>query len=236
MVIRRTVIGIGVTIAIAVFAAFLLNRFRGPLENIFQSAGQTIGGFIAKPIEGVIQGFSAVAGQFSDIELKLPSIIIKQGTLEFTGDDSSSSLAGQTVPFNGGQFVEIPPDTVIDPETGIVTSSTPPKIVPSPEVGPTPLPNDILPEAEGASLTLFGDPQATILVGTGGEAGFERLTREEILAQNPNAVGLFDLLETKKTEFLPLGVEAVKFFQQAGQELRLSAQLFEEIPNIRDVV
>jgi len=236
MVIRRTIIGIGVTIAIAVFAAFLLSRFRDPLENIFQSAGQTLGGFIAKPIEGVIQGFSAVAGQFSDIELKLPSIIIKQGTLEFTGSETSSSLAGQTVPFGNGQMVQIPPDTVIDPETGIVTSSTPPKIVPAPEPAPTPLPEVIIPEAEGASFTLFGPAGSSILVGSGGEAGFLRLTREEILAQNPNAVGLFDLLSTKKTEFLPLGVEAVKFFQEAGQELRLSAQLFEEIPNIRDVV
>jgi len=229
LVVRSTLISLGVTLGIGIVAALLLARFRGPLENIFQSAGQAVGGFVTKPLAGFIQGISGTLGGLEDIQIKIPSIIIKQGTLEFTGADTKSSLAGETVPFGNGS-VFIPEGCTVLPD-GRVSCPTPPIIVDTP-----PPPPPLIPEAEATGLTLFGVAGSSILVGSGGEAGFERLTREEILAQNPNAVGLFDLLSTKKTEFLPLGVEAVKFFQEAGQELRLSAQLFEEIPNIRDVV
>jgi len=40
-------------------------------------------------------------------------------------DDLTSSIAGLTVPFGEGT-VTIPPDTMVDPDTGIVTSETPP--------------------------------------------------------------------------------------------------------------
>jgi len=40
-----------------------------------------------------------------------------------------SSLAGQTVTTEQGQDVMIPPDTMVDPDTGVVTSETPPIVI-----------------------------------------------------------------------------------------------------------
>jgi len=71
-------------------------------------------------------------------EIKLPEITLPEITLPEFPDfgslfenffkqqqDFLSSLAGQTIDTNGST-VTIPPDTMIDPDTGIVTSSTPP--------------------------------------------------------------------------------------------------------------
>jgi len=43
--------------------------------------------------------------------------------------NQQSIIAGQTVTTEQGQDVMIPPDTVIDPDTGIVTSETPPIVI-----------------------------------------------------------------------------------------------------------
>lgn len=233
MVLRGAIISLGITLAIGVAAAFLINRFRAPLENIFQSTGQALGGIVSKPIFGFLEGFSAVIGKLPDIDIKIPSINIIQGTLNFQGDSNASSIAGQTVPFGDeGQTVTIPPDTSIDPETGIVTSTTPPIANPAPTPAPSPLPN-ILPSAEGATLTPF-NVGLVLPVGTAG--ALERQTREQILANNPNAIGLFDLSFTEGLDFEPLGVEAVKFFQSKGVDVTLSAQLFGEFSNVSDIV
>jgi len=50
-----------------------------------------------------------------------------QNQLDELFKNQASILAGQTVAGQGeGQMIDIPPDTVIDPDTGIVTSDTPP--------------------------------------------------------------------------------------------------------------
>jgi len=226
MVLRGALTSLGVTLAIGVVAAFLIARFRDPLENIFQSAGQAVGGFVSKPIAGFIQGFSAIAGDLPDIDISLPSINIKQGTLNFTGTDDTSSLAGKTVPFGGGT-VSIPEGCKVNPD-GTVSCPTPPIFNP-----PDPQPS-FIPEASGAGLTIR-DPTFKLPIVT--TAGTLKITSiQDIVAQNPNAIGLFDLLKSKTVEFLPLSVEAVKFFQESGQDLRLSGQLFEEFKTIGDVV
>jgi len=52
-----------------------------------------------------------------------------QEQLDNLFSNQQSIIAGQTVTTEQGQDVMIPPDTVIDPDTGIVTSSTPPTVV-----------------------------------------------------------------------------------------------------------
>jgi len=83
----------------------------------------------------------SISGGLGDINIQLPEIKLPDITLPeitfpefpdftnlFAGFQSQlSSLAGQIVTLQGAQ-VTIPPDTTIDPETGIVTSETPPTI------------------------------------------------------------------------------------------------------------
>jgi len=111
--------------------------------------GLVLGGlFIFR--DRISEGFAGIAEGFGNIDIKLPDINLPEINFpefpqiefpefpDFTDifkglqdqifglQSQLSSLAGQTVTGSEGQDVMIPPDTTIDPETGIVTSSTPP--------------------------------------------------------------------------------------------------------------
>jgi len=99
--------------ALAALAVFLIIR----------GAGQAFAG-IKNPFEGIeLPSIGDIT--FPEInfpEINLPSFDFLGGLF---GQDDSSSIAGETVETDG-LIVTIPEDTVIDPDTGIVTSSTPP--------------------------------------------------------------------------------------------------------------
>jgi len=97
-------IGVGGIIA----AVFLVNEIRkagGDLQNALSGIELPSIGDITFP-------------EINFPEFKFPNI--------FGEDDSSSQLAGETVPFGGqGSTITIPQDTIVNPD-GTVTSSTPP--------------------------------------------------------------------------------------------------------------
>jgi len=98
-------------------------------------------GDIRKGFAGIGEGFGNIDIQlpsfdfkFPDFDFKFPEIKLPEFNFPdfsdiFAGFQSQlSSIAGQVVDLQGSQ-VTIPPDTMIDAETGIVTSETPPTIV-----------------------------------------------------------------------------------------------------------
>jgi len=218
---------IGIPAAVIVGLGYVFTQFRDPILGSAQSVGETFAGIFTRPITGAIGTLSTAFGDLPDFEIKLPGINITQGTVKITEESETESiLAGQTVP-SGGVNVMIPKDTMVDPETGIVSSSTPPVVVPSG-----------IPQAFGDELTIF-QPQQSILVNLpslpgGSEIRRDRLTRDEIIDIFPEAIGLFDILSTEKTEFIPLSVQEVKGFG-GSDGVRLSGQLFEEISNVSQI-
>jgi len=232
VVVRGALIGGAVTIALAVGAAFLLSRFSGQIGNIFSSAGETIGGAIGRPISGFIGGLSAQLGKLPDFDLRIPGVNIQvgQGTIAFDGDNASA-LAGQDVR-QGETIVHIPDTTVVNPD-GTVESDTPPVIVnpPTDVIQDSPLPPGI-PQAEAAELTKRSGFKFIPI----DDPNKPRVTFDEFRNLFPGAVGVFDLPQTQRTEFLPLGVEALEFFQSVGQTPKLSFQVFNEIKNTGDAI
>jgi len=113
--------------AIVIIALVLggLFIFRDRISGAFGSLGESLSG-----------GLGDINIQLPEInlpEIKLPEITFPEFNFpDFTNlfeqlfKNQQSILAGQTVAGAEGFPVQIPPDTVIDPETGIVTSTTPP--------------------------------------------------------------------------------------------------------------
>jgi len=107
------------------------------------SVGKGIGGFFTSPFGLGIVGVAALGvglfvfrDKISDFfqrsldglfNIELPEIALPDFTFPNIFIDNTSTIAGETVPFgDDGSTVTIPEDTIIDPITGIVTSSTPP--------------------------------------------------------------------------------------------------------------
>jgi len=88
---------------------------------IIRGAGQAFKDFKFPDLGSAIGDITFPEITFPELP-SLPSLDFLGGL--FGGDDSSS-IAGEEVPF-GDATVIIPQDTTIDPDTGIVTSSTPP--------------------------------------------------------------------------------------------------------------
>jgi len=122
------------------------------IGGIFNNPGIVILGIVAITLflfkDKISQAFADVGAGISsgigDINIQLPEIkfpefkfpeiefpefpALPDFTNLFAGFQSQlSSIAGQIVTLQGAQ-VTIPPDTMIDPDTGIVTSETPPTI------------------------------------------------------------------------------------------------------------
>jgi len=121
------------------------------LGGIFNNPGIVIIGLVLGGLfifrNRISEAFGSLGEGLGDINIQLPEIKLPEITFPdfpdfpalpdfssiFAGlqeqifglQSQLSSLAGQTVSTNGGT-VTIPPDTMIDPDTGIVTSETPP--------------------------------------------------------------------------------------------------------------
>jgi len=223
---QSLILFIGLPAAAIVGIGFLLTQFRDPIIGAARTTGEVFSNIFTQPIAGFIQGTSQVLGNLPDIELRIPGINVSGGLLSFTQEQPPRDIGGESGSVPGGT-VEFQPGTMFDPNTGII-SGRPPEIT---------LDQPFIPEAEAAGLTLF-EPNRSILVNfpaLPGESGLrrERLTRSEIVETFPDVVGLFDVLSTSRTEFLPFSVSDIAAFGAGG--LRLSGQVFQEFGNISDI-
>ncbi len=208
---------VGGTIA-AVVAGLIL--FRSSITSAFGAAGQTVGesfgGFFGGIGQGITESFS---------EFEFPSFDFGSGA----GGAGVSELAGQTVPTGTeGDQVMIPPDTMVS-EEGIVTSSTPPVLIPSQST------QEVLARAQTESMQLrnilgeFSAGGQLQLLNVGAEtegdvfAQFAAVRRAALESVgDPDlpgsfATGFFDLPQTEEVEFLPLSEFAFDFFSGLGQ-------------------
>jgi len=231
MGILSSVIGrIGIPIALIAATGLLLFSFREQIGGAIRGGAQVVGGAISQPFTGFFQGLEkGFEGIPEQIKIPFPGFEFAFGTGKVTTPNLDPPKQGEQE-FMGGTLTT--PAGCVRLEDGRVSCPSPPTFERKADAPRTPA---FIPEAEASELTLIQG--GSILVGTNtGRGTLTRKTREQILAENPNAVGLFDLLSTERTEFLPLGTAAVEFFQKEGQGLRLSGQIFKEIKNVGDVV
>jgi len=169
----------------------------------------------------ISNAFASLGEGFGNIDVTLPEIKLPDITFpefnfpDFSGifqgfQDQLSSIAGQTVTGSQGQDVTIPPDTMVDPDTGIVTSETPPTIVSTTGKG-----MDI--------TTLFGELRPKVfdtLINLGFEPaeafGFlKNVTTIEGLNQVLQSVNSFGQINQQDIEDIP-GVAPTNLLNQEG--------------------
>jgi len=217
---------IGIPLAIAVIAGIVISSFREQIIGGISSGASTIGQAITTPFGAILSGIQAGFQNIpSEIGFTLPSFNFAFG--ESGGGTPQAPQAG-TVPFMGGQLTT-PEGCTVDSQ-GIIRCPTPPIFTPPtgtpppPQVGGSSVPQTVLSIFQGAS-------QRIAVTLPSGFSGIR--TRAEIIAENPNVIGLFDLLSTTKTEFLPLTAQQV---QEQQANLKLSAQIFEEVKNKQEAL
>lgn len=203
---------VGIPVAVIVGLGLLANTFRSQILGSASALGEVFGGVFTNPVRGFIDQISGAFSDLPDIDINVPSLNIQGGGVNI-GDPNG----------NGGGF-ELPNLCNV---FGIGCDEPGPG--PMEEPGPTPGPG---PEVD---QPLFGGAFAQFFNVQTSE-GIQRLSFEELQATQPGAVvGLFDVLGTQETEFLPLNVEQVQASLEAGQRLRLSGQVFQDIRGIKNV-
>lgn len=219
---------IGIPLAIAVIAGIAISTFREQIIGGISSGASTIGQAITTPFGAVLSGIQAGFQNIPEtIGFTLPSFQFAFGD---SGGQPTPPQAG-TVPFMGGQLTT-PSGCTIDSQ-GRISCPTPPIFTPPPSPTPTPSPPpQIMGQPTPSPLTLFqGASFRTAVTLPSGFSGIR--TRGEIVEQFPDVIGLFDLLGTTRTEFLPLTAQQV---QEQQNNLRLSSQIFEEVKNLREAL
>jgi len=222
-ILQNVAIGGGAIAAIVITLAI----FSRQISGAFTAAGASVGGAFT----GAAAGF---VGAFSDIEF--PSF-------DFGGNgepETESSLAGETVPFGTeGGTVTIPEDTMIDPDTGIVTSDTPPTAT-DPELTAiqrfTQMRKGIFESlaeifsfgsVEASIQTAVDEPNVTNLPAAedfeqAAQALLASLENPEIVGDEP--IGFFNVFEGVAP--LPLSQFAIEFFEQeAGREVEFAGSI-----------
>jgi len=212
---------IGGSIAVVIGALII---FRTSITGALASGGQTIGEGVGGFFGGIGQGITESFGRF-----EFPSF-----DFGGNGDENgsgASELAGETVPFGEeGGTVTIPPDTTVNPD-GTVTSSTPPTAT-DPEL--TAIQAFTLARkgifesvasafgfssVDTAIQSAIDEPNVTNLPAA---EDFRQAT-EALLSslENPDIVGdepiaFFNVFEDKPA--LPLSQFALDFFENIGRE------------------
>jgi len=214
---------VGVPVAVIVGLGFVLNQFRDPILRSAGAVGGVLAGIFTRPVTSFIDVVSTAFSDLPDIQIRIPGFNIEQGLVTF----DTPPIPGNIIPGTDELLPGVTPGGITIPEgctvraDGTISCPTPPS-------------TNLFPEAEGAGFTIFGVPGSSILLTDLFTGERERVTRPEIIERFPEAVGLFDLLATQATEFLPLSANLVE--QLGGQEqLRLSGQLFEEISSVQQV-
>lgn len=225
---------VGLPLIVVVAAGLILASQKDRIIAAVKAGSETLGQTLTQPIASFIGG--AQTGLSN-----IPSIVtIPFPRFEFTLGGQTTTKDNKTAIDEAGRLDINQANRNLcrntlgviclgESRTEVFGSTPPPSSTPTTPPAPAviPPPTPALTIIRGGSLP----------VGTNTGAGqVTRKTREQIIAENPNAVGLFDLLSTSRTEFLPLSPEAVSFFQGQGQQLRLSGQIFQQIKNVGDVV
>ena len=81
------------------------------------------------------------------------------------------------------------------------------------------------PPEETNALTILGGSLPVSF-----STGLRRLSREDIVEQFPDVLALIDFRATEETEFIPVGEDALRLFLEAGTDIRISGQIFQERP------
>jgi len=196
---------IGIPAAVIVGLGFILSTFRDPIVSSARASGEVFSSIFTGPVQGFVEGISGAFSDLPDIKLRVPGIDLSFG---------ESNLQN---PFEN-IFPEIPPGADIDvlplgPNESITDRVFNP---------PTPTPT---PQIEVPGLTVLPG-ELTITTPT----GIQRQSRADIVQQNPGVLALIDFLSTERVEFLPVGEEALRFFEQADSDIRISGQIFQERP------
>ena len=201
---------VGIPAAVIVGLGLVFTTFRDTILTSSRNLGSVFTGIFTEPISGAIE---QVSGAFSD----LPPIRIDVPNLQFGG--GGVSLFGQDI----GNFLE----QLLGQDNGEMPSVNGNGDTPTPTPTPTPPMEEPGPLFGGRFAEFFN-------VST--SQGVQRLSFEEVQGLQPgNVIGFFDVLGTSETEFLPFNVQQVQASLEAGQRLRLSGQIFEDIKGIRNV-
>ena len=212
-----------IPLVIIAIAGILVVTFRTQLVGGASALGRTAGSVVTAPFTSFIDTVGQAFGNLQDFSVRIPGANLEFGDLSITGRDPFSQLF-DFFSGNGGNggTPEIPDVPIGDPrrtpfrDAERFEEDFPDEPIPPPE--PTP--------------ELFGGRFAESF----NVSGAGRLSFEELQATQPGAVvGLFDILGTQTTEFLPFNVQQVQASLEAGQRLRLSGQVFEDIRGIRNV-
>jgi len=166
----------------------------------------------------ILKGFSDIGESFGKVDIQLPTINLPEINFPefpkiefpefpdfsniFSGfQNQLSSLAGQVAELEGGTQVQIPPDTTVNPD-GTVSSTTPPVII------------------DGAGPTQFGllRPKVfdtlTQLVGLTPSQAFSELKDATTLADLSAILDKFDKPTVEEEEFI--GISSTKPTQFIG--------------------
>jgi len=222
----RIALFVGIPAIIIIAVGFALRMFQPTIFSSASAIGETLAGIFTRPVTGFIGSISGAFADLPDIVIDVPGLVIGGGGVTF-GDGNGELVAPPPgeVPFMGGT-ITTPPGCFIN-ANGQIECPTPPIFTPP----PPPSNGGLIPPAEASELT---PREGSLAVDISGQ-GLTSLPISEIIGLTPGVLGLFDILGTEQVEFLPLSLEAIQFFQESGQELRLSGQLFEEIKNIGDI-
>jgi len=199
---------VGIPIAVIVGLGLLANTFRSQILGSASALGEVFGGVFTRPVTGFIEQLSGAFSDLPDIDINVPALNIQGG--------------GVNIGAPNGNGFELPNACSLfgigcDEETTMT----------EPGPGPTPGPGPEIDQPQ------FGGRFAEQFRVTGIEGS---VSFEELQQLQPGAVvGLFDILGTKETEFLPFNVAGVQGSLEAGQRLRLSGQVFQDIRGIKNV-
>jgi len=222
---------VGIPAAVIVGLGALFSAFRDPILGSARNLGEVFQGIFTQPVVGFIGGISEAFGNLPNINVRIPSLNISGGGINIP-ENFFNILPNIGQP--GGQpdidDVPLAPDeTLLCRLFGIGCPGGEQPQPPIPEPEPEP------PMMDPQTGELFGGRFAeSFNVQT--SQGVQNLSFEEVQGLQPGAVlGLFDVLGTQETEFLPFNLAGVQGSLEAGQRLRLSGQVFQDIRGIGDV-
>jgi len=216
---------IGIPAAVIVGLGLVFTRFRDPILGSASAVGETFAGVFTRPVTGFVETISTAFSDLPDIQIRLPGFDIVQGLVTVSAEEQISP--GNIIPGTDELLPGVTPEGVTIPEgcrlnaDGTISCPTPPT-------------TNLFPEAEAAGFTIFGQPGSSILLTDPFTGERERVSRPEIIERFPEAIGLFDLRATQATEFFPLSANLVEQLG-GGDQLRLSGQLFQEIPTVESI-
>lgn len=221
---------IGIPIAIAAVAGFILFTFKNQIGSAISGGAEVIGGAFTRPIAGFLQGIqSGLGGIPSKIEIPFPKFEFTLGGEKqvagtsvfdkgFTTKDALDNLCKNSLGllcFNGNE--EPNTQETMKHATGAQEGKQQ-----SYETTPSGGTNK---NRQGQAQSKWDeslDPNQRFRILHGAQ-GIE--SRAEIRMNFPEAIGLFDLPNTPRTEFLPLSAAAKAYYESIGVNPRISGEL-----------